>query len=91
MAYKEKTIKRVYWTLSDLAKELDTQTSNVRYWCNQLSEFIKPVRNQRNHRRLNSYQRLVIIRYYHLLKVEKYTHHGAVEALQREEWIKSLV
>jgi Predicted transcriptional regulators len=82
MPYKEKTIDKLYYTISEVAEELGESTSLVRFWAGKFPEFIKPARNKKGNR-LFTAQDLANFRIiYYLVKEQGMTLEGAYKRMK---------
>lgn len=75
------TIERRYWTISEVADELNVATSAIRFW-----EDVFQVKNERGPNGFRKYtpaSRERIHKIHHLLKVEGYTIPGAKKQLKK--------
>ena len=87
MPYREREIKKVYWTASDAARAISNRTnkihpSTVRYWTKKFPDFVSPKRSRKGDRLYNEYdiQTLLVIR--NLLYYEKFTVEGALRQMK---------
>ena len=79
MPYKEKRIEdlKIYWSISEIAKELGITTSMIRYWENQIPEIKPRMRDKRMHRKYTKVERQRVSLIYDLIKNRRYTLTGA--------------
>lgn len=75
MAWKEKPIQKLYWSIGEVCAELHVAASLIRFWCKQFGLLHK--RNHHNDRMFTEADRITLREIYFLLKVEKYTIPGA--------------
>jgi DNA-binding transcriptional MerR regulator len=76
MPYREKTIEKLYYSISEAAAMLDVPISTVRFWENEF-DILKPMKNKKGNRMFTpaDIKNLKII--HHLLKEEGMTLPGA--------------
>lgn len=81
MPYKEKQIEKLHWTIGDLAKELNVETSVIRYW-EDVIPMLKPKR-KKGRRVYNRHER-DMIHTIHKLRIvnESHTIKGVVQYLE---------
>ena len=79
--YKEKEIKKLFYTIGEVSKILNVNVSLVRFWDNEF-DIIKPKKNKKGNRLFseNDLKNLKII--YHLLKNNGFTIKGAKKVLK---------
>ena len=82
--YKEKEIKKLFYTIGEVSKILNVNVSLVRFWDNEF-DIIKPKKNKKGNRLFseNDLKNLKII--YHLLKNNGLTIKGAKKALKSKK------
>jgi len=49
LAYKEKEITKLYYTIGEVAEMFDVKTSTIRFWENEFS-ILKPRKNKKGNR-----------------------------------------
>ncbi|MDN4164401.1 MerR family transcriptional regulator [Cytophagales bacterium LB-30] len=83
MAYKEKTIEKKYFSIGEVAEELNVATSLIRFWESEF-DVIKPKKNSKGNRQftLQDIENIKLI--YHLVKEKGFTLQGAKEMLKSE-------
>jgi len=88
MAFKEFRIEKLYYSIGEVAKMFDVNTSLIRYWETEFT-ILKPKKNKKGDRmfRQKDMENLKII--YHLVKEKGFTLEGAKKRLRenREETI----
>lgn len=82
MPYKEHTIRRRYWPISKLSKELSVPASCVRFWEDNFSMHITSIRDHRGHRHFKATDRDRLHHIRHLLKEKRYTIAGALQEIE---------
>lgn len=82
--YKEKEIKKLFYTIGEVSKILNVNVSLVRFWDNEF-DIIKPKKNNKGNRLFseNDIKNLKII--HHLLKNNGFTIKGAKKALKSKK------
>jgi len=82
--YKEKEIKKLFYTIGEVSKILNVNVSLVRFWDNEF-DIIKPKKNKKGNRLFseNDLKNLKII--HHLLKNNGLTIKGAKKALKSKK------
>lgn len=84
MPYKEKTVEKLYWSIGEVADQLEVNTSLIRYWEKEFGT-INPKRTGRGDRLYTSKDIDLLRRIHHLVKERGFTLQGAREALRRSE------
>lgn len=81
MPYKEKEIRKLYYSIGEVAEMFDVSTSLVRYWEKEF-DILKPRKNKKGNRMFTpeDIDNLKII--YHLLKERGFTIEGARKTLR---------
>ena len=82
--YKEREIKKLFYTIGEVSKILNVNVSLVRFWDNEF-DIIKPKKNKKGNRLFseNELKNLKII--HHLLKNNGFTIKGAKKALKSKK------
>jgi len=81
MPLKEKTIGKLYWTIGEVAEQLDVNTSMLRYWEKEFG-MLRPTRTNKGDR-LYTQDDIRIVRTIHeLLKDRGFTIQGAKDHLR---------
>lgn len=83
MNYEEDTIKKQYYTIGEVARELDLTTSLIRFWETEFRE-INPKKNRKGNRVYTLKDINTLRRIQYLLKVRKFTIKGAKERLKTD-------
>ena len=82
MPYKEKDIKKIYWTVGEISKELDLLPSTIPYWESEFPH-LKPRKKYKGKDRRYTKKERDAVHYIHfLLKVQKHTIDGAKEIIK---------
>lgn len=88
MPYKERPVEKLYWTIGEVADELEVNTSLIRYWEKEFPG-LRPKRSGKGDRVYTDKDILVLKRIYHLVKKKGFTIQGAKDALKAKESIRS--
>ena len=91
MPFKEKTIKKIYYSIGEVAAMFDVNKSLIRFWEKEFS-IIKPKKNKKGNRYftekdINNFKII-----FHLVKERGYTLDGAKKKLRenKEDTIKNV-
>ena len=76
MAYKEKEIEKLYFSIGEVAKMFDVNTSHIRFWSKEF-DVIKPATNKKGNRMYTQSDRDNFKKIYHLVKEKGFTLKGA--------------
>jgi len=76
MAYKEKEIEKLYFTIGEVAKMFDVNTSHIRFWSKEF-DVIKPATNKKGNRLFTQSDIDNFKKIYHLVKEKGFTLKGA--------------
>lgn len=79
----EDEIKKQYYTIGEVARELDLTTSLIRFWETEFRE-VNPKKNRKGNRMYTPKDIETLRKIRYLLKEQKYTIKGAKERLQNE-------
>ncbi len=81
MPYKEREIEKVFYTIGEVAKMFDVNTSHIRFWSKQF-DVIKPATNKKGNRMytMSDIDNFKVI--YHLVKEKGFTLKGAKVEMQ---------
>ena len=81
MPYKEKEIEKIFYSIGEVAKMFDVNTSHIRFWSKQF-EVIKPATNKKGNRMFTmaDIDNFKVI--YHLVKEKGFTLKGAKVEMQ---------
>lgn len=82
MPYKEKTIEKLYWTIGEVAGELEVNTSLIRHWEKEIG-MVRPKRTGRGDRLYTRKEIDLLKRIQHLVKDQGFTLQGAREQLRK--------
>ncbi len=82
MPYKDKEIEKVYWTIGEVAKQLNLTQSQLRFWETEFST-IQPKKNKKGDRFYASKDIEALKLIQHLLKERGFTIKGAKELLKK--------
>jgi DNA-binding transcriptional MerR regulator len=76
MPYKEREIEKIFYTIGEVAKMFDVNTSHIRFWSKQF-DVIKPATNKKGNRMytMGDIENFRVI--YHLVKEKGFTLKGA--------------
>ncbi|MCB0839216.1 MAG: MerR family transcriptional regulator [Bacteroidetes bacterium] len=83
MSHPEDSIQKQYYTIGEVAKELDLTTSLIRFWETEFRE-INPKKNRKGNRVYTEKDIDTLKKIRYLLKSKKYTIKGAKERLKHE-------
>lgn len=81
MAYKEKKIEKKYFSIGEVATQLNVSTSLIRFWENEF-DAIKPKKNRKGNRQFTKEDIDSVKLIYHLVKEKGYTLQGAKDMLK---------
>lgn len=83
MPYKEKEIVKKYYSIGEVAEELNVAASLIRFWEGEFDN-LKPKKNRKGNRQftLDDIENLKLI--YHLVKEKGYTLQGAKEIIKSD-------
>lgn len=84
MPLKEKPIERMYWTIGEVAADLEVNTSLLRYWEKEFGS-LRPKRTNKGDRLYTKDDILQLRRIRHLVKEKGFTLQGAKTALRQAE------
>jgi DNA-binding transcriptional MerR regulator len=76
MPYKEREIEKLYYTIGEVAKKFNVNTSHIRFWSKHF-DAIKPSTNKKGNRLYTAADIEIIGKIYELVKVKHYTLKGA--------------
>ncbi len=77
-------MEKLYYTISEVAKELKESTSLVRFWSNSFPKYIKPYRNAKGNRLYREEDIDTLKQIHYLVKEKGYTLEGADKLLSAE-------
>ena len=81
MPYKEKVIEKKYYSIGEVAEQLDVATSLIRFWESEF-DIIKPKKNRKGNRQFTWEDIENVKLIYHLVKERGYTLQGAKDLLK---------
>ena len=81
MPYKEKVIEKKYYSIGEVADELNVATSLIRFWESEF-DIIKPKKNRKGNRQFTKEDIDNVKLIYHLVKERGFTLQGAKEMLR---------
>ena len=84
MPYKDREIKKIYYTVGDVAKMFNVAPSLVRYWDSEFKE-LKPSKNKKGNRLFHEKDIEYFKVIYYLVKVKGYTLDGARTQLKNKK------
>ena len=84
MPYKEREIKRKYFSIGEVASLLKVNTSLIRFWESEF-EFINPKKNKKGLRKYTNEDINKLKKIYSLLKEEGFTIDGARKHLKKNK------
>lgn len=91
MPYKEKEITKLYYSIGEVAKLFNVNTSLIRFWEKEF-DIINPHKNKKGDRMFTQQDVDHFYVIYHLVKEKRYTLEGAKEKLKynKEETINKI-
>lgn len=91
LAYKEKEITKLYYSIGEVAKMFDVSTSLIRYWESEF-DILKPKKSNKGNRLFTQADLENLHLIFHLVKERGYTLDGAKKKLKenREQTINTL-
>ncbi len=81
MAYKEKEIEKLYYSIGEVADIFNVAPSLIRFWESEF-ELIKPKKNRKGNRQFTKEDIDNVRTIYHLVKEKGFTLQGAKEMLK---------
>lgn len=84
MAYKEKKIEKLYYTIGEVAAMFDVNTSLIRFWENEF-DTIKPKRNNKGNRLFTKQDVENFYIIFHLVKERGLTLDGAKKKMKENK------
>lgn len=76
--------KKLFYTVGDIADELEIPPHRIRYWCDEFPQ-LEPPRSPGGQRQFRKEDRERLRQIYHLVEEEKYTVEGARERLKTRD------
>ena len=83
MAYKEKEIEKLYYSIGEVAEIFNVAPSLIRFWESEF-ELIKPKKNRKGNRQFTKEDIDNVRTIYHLVKEKGFTLQGAKEMLRND-------
>lgn len=84
MPYKEKEIEKLYYSIGEVAKMFNVNTSLIRFWEKEF-DIIKPQKNKKGNRLFTQKDVDHFYVIFHLVKEKGYTLQGAKDALKNKK------
>jgi DNA-binding transcriptional MerR regulator len=81
MAYKEKEIEKLYYSIGEVAEQFNVAPSLIRFWESEF-DLIKPKKNRKGNRQFTKEDIDSVRTIYHLVKEKGFTLQGAKEMLR---------
>jgi DNA-binding transcriptional MerR regulator len=83
MAYKEKEIEKIYYSIGEVAEMFSVAPSLIRFWESEF-EIIQPKKNRKGNRQFTKEDIDNVRTIYHLVKEKGFTLQGAKEMLRND-------
>lgn len=83
MAYKEKEIEKLYYSIGEVAEIFNVAPSLIRFWESEF-DIIKPKKNRKGNRQFTREDINNVRTIYHLVKEKGFTLQGAKEMLRND-------
>lgn len=83
MAYKEKEIEKLYYSIGEVAEIFNVAPSLIRFWESEF-DLIKPKKNRKGNRQFTKEDIDNVRTIYHLVKEKGFTLQGAKEMLRND-------
>ena len=83
MAYKEKEIEKIYYSIGEVAEQFNVAPSLIRFWESEF-EIIQPKKNRKGNRQFTREDIENVRTIYHLVKQKGFTLQGAKEILRND-------
>src|SRR3954469_13520056 len=83
MPYKEKEIEKLYYSIGEVARMFEVNTSHIRFWSKEF-DIIKPATNKKGNRLFTKVDVDNLKKIYHLVKEKGFTLKGAKVELKEE-------
>ena len=84
MPYKEKDIKKLFYTIGEVAEMFDVNVSHIRFWTNEFTT-LKPSKNNKGNRLYTPEDIVKLKKIHELVKVQGFTLKGARAKLKEEK------
>lgn len=85
MAYKEKEIQKLYYSIGEVAEIFNVAPSLIRFWESEF-DIIKPKKNRKGNRQFTKEDIDSVRTIYHLVKEKGFTLQGAKEMLRNNSF-----
>ncbi len=82
MPYKQYKPEKLYYSIGEVAEILGEKTSLVRFWSDNFTEFVRPVRNKKGNRKFTPDDVKALKMIHYLVKDEKMTLEGAAARMK---------
>ena len=83
MAYKEKEIEKIYYSIGEVAEQFNVAPSLIRFWESEF-DLIQPKKNRKGNRQFTKEDIENVRTIYHLVKQKGFTLQGAKEVLKND-------
>jgi len=83
MAYKEKEIEKIYYSIGEVAELFNVAPSLIRFWESEF-DLIQPKKNRKGNRQFTKEDIENVRTIYHLVKQKGFTLQGAKEMLRND-------
>ncbi len=83
MAYKEKEIEKIYYSIGEVAEMFNVAPSLIRFWESEF-EIIQPKKNRKGNRQFTKEDIDNVRTIYHLVKEKGFTLQGAKDMLRND-------
>jgi DNA-binding transcriptional MerR regulator len=83
MAYKEKEIEKIYYSIGEVAEQFNVAPSLIRFWESEF-DIIQPKKNRKGNRQFTKEDIDNVRLIYHLVKEKGFTLQGAKEMLRHD-------
>jgi DNA-binding transcriptional MerR regulator len=83
MAYKEKEIEKLYYSIGEVSEMFNVAPSLIRFWESEF-EIIQPKKNRKGNRQFTGEDISSVRTIYHLVKEKGFTLQGAKEMLKND-------
>ncbi len=83
MAYKEKEIEKLYYSIGEVAELFNVAPSLIRFWESEF-DIIKPKKNRKGNRQFTKEDIDSVRTIYHLVKEKGFTLNGAKDMLKND-------
>ena len=83
MAYKEKEIEKLYYSIGEVAEIFNVAPSLIRFWESEF-DIIKPKKNRKGNRQFTKEDIDNVRTIYHLVKEQGFTLNGAKDMLKND-------